>query len=209
MRNRIKAKRILRAFGKETYKARIAYVDSFLPEKSSFIGSISYRHALRKAVIVALVLIMIMALAVSAYAAVTHYLKYTKVVHPDNDEYVANSGFTSDPEFSYFEPSYIPERYSLYMFDDDQLNNYYTWEYRGEENKSLTIMQFAEGTNFHIDNEKSTSRVKMIGNIEATIYDFPNEILAVTQYDNTVIVIIGGLTDKELEEIVQGMHIPE
>lgn len=209
MRNKRKAKRILRAFGKEAYKTRIEYVNSFLPEKVSYVRSISYRHALRRAAIVALVLVMIMALAVTAYAAVTHYLKYTKVVHPDNDEYVANGEYESDREFTYFEPSYIPDRYSLYMLDDDQLNKYITWEYRGEENKSLTIMQFAEGTIFHIDNEKSTSRVKMIGNIEATIYDFPNEILAVTQYDNTVIVIIGGLTDKELEEIVQGMHIPE
>ncbi len=209
MRNKRKAKRILRAFGKETYKARIAYVDSFLPEKSSFIGSISYRHALRRAAIVALVLIMIMALAVSAYAAVTHYLKYTKVVHPDNDEYVANGEYESDREFTYFEPSYIPDRYSLYMLDDDQLNKYITWEYRGEENKSLTIMQFAEGANFHIDNEKSTSRVKMIGNIEATIYDFPNEMLAVMQYCETVIVIMGEIKDEELVKIINGMHIPE
>ena len=67
MRNKRKAKRILRAFGKESYKARIAYVNSFLPEKSSYIGSISYRHALRRAVIVALILVMIMALAVTAY----------------------------------------------------------------------------------------------------------------------------------------------
>lgn len=209
MNNKRKAKKILRAFGKEAYRARIEYVNSFLPEKVSYVRSISYRHALRRAAIVALVLIMVMALAVSAYAAVKHYLNYTKVVRPDNDEYVANGEYASDQKFTYFEPSYIPDRYSLYMFDDDQLNKYITWEYRGEENKSLTIMQFAEGTNFHIDNENSTSRVKMIGNIEATIYDFPNEILAVTQYDNTVIVIIGGLTDKELEEIVQGMHIPE
>ncbi len=38
MRSNKEAKKILKAFGKEAYKERIEYVDSFMPEKTSFMG---------------------------------------------------------------------------------------------------------------------------------------------------------------------------
>ena len=127
MRSKRKAKRILRAFGKESYKARIAYVDSFLPEKAPYVASISYRHALRRAAIVFLVLIMVMALAVSAYAAVVPYLNYTKVVHPDNDEFVINGSDGRKMSVQAIDLTYVPKGYELEYYDYDQQFDEKTW----------------------------------------------------------------------------------
>ena len=88
MRSDREAKKVLKAFGKEAYMERIKYVDSFLPENTSFIRTISYKHAIKRVAFVALLLILVLALAVSAYAAVVYYLNYTKVIHNDNDEYI-------------------------------------------------------------------------------------------------------------------------
>ena len=46
-RSEREAKKILKAFGKAELKARVEYVDSFLPEKASFWRSISYRFCKR------------------------------------------------------------------------------------------------------------------------------------------------------------------
>lgn len=209
MRNKRKAKRILRAFGKESYKARIAYVNSFLPEKSSYVGSISYRHALRRAVIVALILVMIMALAVTAYAAVKHYMNYTKVVHPDNDEYVSNGEYDYDVEASFFTPTYVPERYHLVNEYYDDISRQQIFEYEGENSDRLVIMQCLDREGFHVDNERSESKSIMVGNIEVIVYDFSDELLAVMQYGNNLITIAGIVDEGELEQIIDGMNIPD
>lgn len=206
MRNRIKAKRILRAFGKETYKARIAYVDSFLPEKSSYVGSISYRRALRRAVIVVLLVALIMALAVSAYAAVLHYLNYTRVVNPDNDAYLANKEYNvGDDEVVFYEPKYVPEGYVLISeeISDNQLMK--TWNYRGIFNDILTIQCGPDFGNFFIDNENSTSETVVVGDIEVVIYDFGSFKLGLFQYNDTVVEIMGSLNTDEIKKIIEGM----
>lgn len=206
MRNRIKAKGILRAFGKETYKARIAYVDSFLPEKSSYVGSISYRHALRRAVIVVLLVALIMALAVSAYAAVLHYLNYTRVVNPDNDAYLANKEYNvGDDEVVFYEPKYVPEGYVLISeeISDNQLMK--TWNYRGIFNDILTIQCGPDFGNYFIDNENSTSETVVVGDIEVVVYDFGSFKLGLFQYNDTVVEIIGCLNTDEIKRIIEGM----
>jgi len=207
MRNRIKAKGILRAFGKETYKARIAYVDSFLPEKSSFIGSISYRHALRRAAIVALVLIMVMALAVSAYAAVKHYLNYTKVVHSDNDEYVLNDNSSNKQSVETIELTYVPEGYELEYYDYDQQFDEKTWVFARTNGESLIIILSTDLDRFNIDNERSVSEQITVGNLEGIKYSFDGEILCVFQYENMVIRVISTLDDNEIVRLINGLNL--
>lgn len=209
MNNKRKAKKILRAFGKETYRARVEYVNSFLPEKVSYVRSISYRHTFRRIAIAALVLVMIMALAVSAYAAVKHYLNYTKVVHPDNDEYVSNGEYDYDVEASFFTPTYVPERYNLVNEYYDDISRQQIFEYEGENSDRLVIMQCLDREGFHVDNERSESKSIMVGNIEVIVYDFSDELLAVMQCGNNLITIAGIVDEGELEQIIDGMNISD
>jgi len=207
MNNKRKAKKILRAFGKETYKARIAYVDSFLPEKVSYVRSISYRHALRRAAIVALVLIMIMALAVSAYAAVKHYLNYTKVVHSDNDEYVLNDNSSNKLSVETIELTYVPEGYELEYYDYDQQFDEKTWVFARTNGESLIIILSTDLDRFNIDNDRSVSEQITVGNLEGIKYSFDGEILCVFQYENMVIRVISTLDDNEIVRLINGLNL--
>lgn len=207
MRNKRKAKRILRAFGKESYKARIAYVNSFLPEKSSYVGSISYRHALRRAVIVVLLVALIMALAVSAYAAVKYYLNYTKVVHPDNDEYVLNDNSSNKQSVETIELTYVPEGYELEYYDYDQQFDEKTWVFARTNGESLIIILSTDLDRFNIDNERSVSEQITVGNLEGIKYSFDGEILCVFQYENMVIRVISTLDDNEIVRLINGLNL--
>ena len=210
MRSNRGAKKILKAFGKEAYKERIKYVDSFMPEKTSFMGSISYRHALRRVITVALLVILIMALAVSAYAAIIHYLNYTKIEHNDNDEYVSDSVFNgSYNEKDFLIPTYVPSGYNLKNEYFNETTGQRTYEYERGNTDNLLIMQSMNIARFHIDNERSESRAIMISNMEVVLYDFSDEIVAVMQYKDNWITIEGKLDEKELEKIVIGMNIPD
>ena len=210
MRSNREAKKILKAFGKEAYKERIKYVGSFMPEKTSFMGSISYRHTFRKVITVALLVILIMALAVSAYAAIIHYLNYTKIVHTDNDEYESNSEFNSSyNEADFFIPTYVPSGYELVKEHYDEVTGQRAFEFEGKNSCYLVIIQSLNTTGFHIDNERSESKSVMIGNNEVIVYDFSDEIMAVLQYKNNLITITGTVDESELEKIISGMNIPE
>jgi len=209
MRSDREAKKILRAFGKEAYKERVRYVDSFMPEKVPFMRSISYRHAFRKAVTIALLAILIMALAVSAYAAVMHYLNYTKIVHSDNDEYISNTDFNAETEENFFIPTYVPSEYKLVNEYFDDTGDQIIYVYEDEKSDSLIIRQCLKRDSFHIDNERSESKTIMIENLEVIIYDFSDEILAIMQYDNNWITIAGKVDETELEKIIRGMDIPD
>ena len=210
MRSDREAKRVLKAFGKEAYKERIKYVDSFLPEKTSFIKSINYRHTLRRVAMVALMVILIMALAVSVYAAVMHYLNYTRVEHPTNDEYVPNSEATdTNPEGIFFEPTYVPEGYELESEDYDEIFDEKEWKYVKSDNITLVIRESHSSSAFNIDNERSTRETITIDNYEVVTYDWGEEKNYILQYDDTVITIIGSISSDEVGQIIRGLNLPE
>lgn len=202
------AKKILKAFGKEAYKERIKYVDSFMPEKTSFFGSISYRHTLRRVGMVALLVVLILALAVSAYAAVMHYLNYTRIEHPTNDEYVANDN-GSNEEAVFYEPTYVPEGYELASEDYDELFDEREWKYINTSNEALIIRQSHKSYNLYADNERLTRETVIIDNIEAIIYDSEGDKKCILQYDDTTITIIGSINNDEVEQIIRGLNLPE
>ena len=188
MKSDREAKKILKAFGKEAYKERIKYVDSFLPEKTSFLGSISYRHTLRRVGMVALLVVLIMALAVSAYAAVMHYLNYTKIEHPTNDEYVANDN-GSNEEAVFYEPTYVPEGYELESVECDDLFGDKDWIFRRSDTEVLEISQRTKETHFYIDNEHNAFDKFTIEDVEAVVYAYENDIICVVHYNDTLIII--------------------
>ncbi len=210
MRSDREAKRVLKAFGKEAYKERIKYVDSFLPEKTSFIKSINYRHTLRRVAMVALMVILIMALAVSVYAAVMHYLNYTRVEHPTNDKYVPNSEATdTNPEGIFFEPTYVSEGYELDSEKYDELFDEKEWQYIKSDSKILVIRESHSNPYFNVDNERSDKDIINVGNIEVVVYNSDGKKMCLFQYENTVINIIGQISNDEIEQIIRGLNLPE
>ena len=207
MRTKREAKKILKAFGREEGKARIKYVESFLPEKTSFIGAISYRHTFRRIGIIVLLSILILALTISAYAAIMHYLNYTKTVHPDNDEYVPTinnsnqNGIFDDIEF--YEPKYIPDGYVLYSEEYDEDFQEREWHYENENGDALVIRQGPVGRDFHINNENCIQTIDNVSEIEVVIYENDNETTGVFQYEKTLIMVSGRINNNELKEIVK------
>ena len=204
MKSDREAKKILKAFGKEAYKERIKYVDSFLPEKTSFLGSISYRHTLRRVGMVALLVVLIMALAVSAYAAVMHYLNYTKIEHPTNDEYVANDN-GSNEEAVFYEPTYVPEGYELESVECNDLFGDKDWIFRRSDTEVLEISQRTKETRISIDNEHTIVSAITVEDIEAVIYKSADEAICIFQYNGTVITISGSISTEEIKKIIRGM----
>lgn len=210
MGSKRKAKKILKAFGKEEGKARLDYVDSFLPDKTSFIGSISYKHTLRKVGMIALLTILGLSLAVSAYAAVIHYLNYTKTIHQDNDEYVSNNETVEqngsfEDEINFYEPKYIPEGYALESSNYNEDFQEKEWYYTCENGDVILIQQVPSNMDFHVDNERSSQTTEIAGDIEINIYETENEVTGVCQYENTLIIIKGNISAEELKELVLGI----
>ena len=207
MRSRREAKRILRAFGKAEGKARIRYVDSFMPEKISFFGSINYRHMLRRIGIVILVMVLIMAMAVSVYATITHYLNYKRVELQDHDQYIslednAHPDGTYDA-ITFFEPTYIPDGYILKSEEFIEEIQYKNIIYVGKYGKALDIMESPEGMRFQIDNETYSRSTEIIGDTEVVIYSCEGETIGILQYDKTVILIHGSVSLDEINKIIR------
>lgn len=210
MRTKREAKKILKAFGREEGRARIKYVESFLPEKISYVASISYRHTLRKMGLMILLVALILAFAVSTYAAVMHYLNYTKTVHSDNDEYISDSiqpnnygAFEEDIDF--YTPTYIPNRYVLKFekYDEDFYEK--EWQYIDGVGNVLRIKESPAGRGFQIDNESGKQKSEIISDTEVIMYTFEDEIIGVFQYEKTLVMIEGSISFDELKEIIKGV----
>ena len=210
MKSEREAKKILKAYGKAEFRARVNYVDSFIPGKTSFAGAISYRHAMKRIGMITALLILVMALAVSVYAASMHILNYTKITHDTNDEYRSNIGSVDKvKDIEFFEPTYVPDRYVIDTVEHDELFQEMTWIYTGPDNENLIISQLPDYANIYIDNERSESEAFTVDNLEGVLYDFRDEIVYVIQYGSTVITISGPVDRDELTQIVRGMNIPE
>lgn len=209
MRSNREAKNILKAFGKEAYKERIKYVDSFMPEKTPFMKSISYRHTFRRVVTIALLVILIMALAVSAYAAIIHYLNYTKIIHDNNDEYIINDTSGNTETIKFYEPTFVPPGYTLELYDYDKDVKEKLWVFNGPNAENLIITQSIDLSGFHIDNEETKSEIITVGNMEGVKYSTEDDVICIFQYDNMIITIHGKLETDEIVDIIKGMNIPE
>ena len=170
MKSEREAKKILKAYGKTEFRARVNYVDSFIPGKTSFAGAISYRHAMKRIGMITALMILVMALAVSVYAASVHILNYTKIAHDTNDEYRSNIG-TLDKvkDIEFFEPTYVPDRYVIDTVEHDELFQEMTWIYTGPDNENLIISQLPDYANIYIDNERSESEAFALGNLEGVL----------------------------------------
>ncbi len=213
-RSEIEAKRILKAFGKAEFKSRVEYVDSYLPEKTSFWESISYRHAFRRAGMVAVLVILIMALGASTYAAVMYRLNLTKTVDQVADRYVSeysddNGDGLYDGEVTYYEPTSIPSGFELVSDTYDEIFKIREWSYKTSDNKVLTIEERPPGNAaYYFDNERSERSVLEINDIEVVVYEWKYELAGMFQYEDLIVIIDGSISKDDLRTIIENMDFP-
>lgn len=211
-RSEIEAKRILKAFGKAEFKSRVEYVDSYLPEKTSFWESISYRHAFRRAGMVAVLVILIMALGASTYAAVMYRLNLTKTVDQMADRYVSeyndeDGNGLYDGEITYYEPSFIPSGFELISDTYDDVFKVREWSYKTSDGKLLTIEEMPPGNaGYYIDNERSERSVLDISCIEVVVYEWEYELASIFQYEDMIFIIKGSISKDDLRSIIEGIN---
>ena len=210
-RSEREAKRILKAFGKAELKARVEYVDSFLPEKTSFWRSISYRHAFRRAGMVAVLVILIMALGASTYAAVLHRLNLTKTADSVADRYLSEYTNESgdglyDGEVTYYEPTFIPSGFELVSDTYDEIFKIREWSYKTSDNKVLTIEEMPPGNAaYYFDNERSERSVLEINSIEVALYEWEYELASIFQYEDMTFIVKGSISKEDLRSIIEGI----
>ena len=210
-RSEREAKKILKAFGKAELKARVEYVDSFLPEKASFWRSISYRHAFRRAGMVAVLVILIMALGASTYAAVMHRLNLTKTADQVADRYESkysdeNGDGLYDGETTYYEPSFIPSGFELVSDTYDDIFKIREWSYKTSDDKVLTIEEMPPGNaGYYFDNERSERSILEINSIEVALYEWEYELASIFQYEDMIFIIKGSISKDDLKNIIEGI----
>ena len=206
MNNRRKAKKVLKLFGKESYRLRIRYIDSFLPESTSRIGSIAYRHTVRRLGLVVLLLVLIMAFATSVYAAIRHYFNFTKTEYSNSDEYISNDYNGAPSKVVFFEPEYIPKGYELETVEYNEIFDRKEWLYKNSEGGILKIWQGNNAVTISVDNERSKSWKITVEDIEVIIYSFTDSMMGMMQIDDTIIMIKGPISEEEMKKIIEGMY---
>jgi len=205
--NKRKAKKILKQYGKAAYKARIQYVDSFLEKNPSAIRKISYRHMLKRCMMVAAILILTFALLVTTASALgIHIFNFSFFEKSDHTTITSNEK-TNLPEriIKFYDVEYVPNGYQLIAeeaFGDIELE----YIYESPSGELLYIDQnIADGYVIDINNENCKIRKKTLQNIELVIYDYGNRKTYLFQYQQTHVRIKGSLEDKEFEKIILNM----
>lgn len=210
-RSEREAKKILKAFGKAELKARVEYVDSFLPEKASLWKSIIYRHAFRRAGMVAVLVILIVALGASTYAAVMHRLNMTKTADQVADRYVSeykdeNGDGLYDGEITYYEPTFIPSGFELISDTYDEIFKIREWSYETSDGKMLTIEETPPGNAaYYFDNERSERYTLDVNGIEVEVYEWEYELDSIFQYEDMIFIIKGSISKDDLRSIIEGI----
>lgn len=214
MRSDREAKKILKAFGKAEFNTRVNYVDSFLPEKIPLWSSINYRHAFRRAGMVALLVVLIMALGVSTYAGVMHHLKLTRTESPVADIYVDDHSIgigdnVNDCDINYYEPTFIPEGFKLVSDTFDEVFKTREWVYETQDGRELTIEENpSDNAAYHFDNERSERSVLEINDIEVVVYEWKYELAGMFQYEDLIVIINGSISKDDLRTIIENMDFP-
>lgn len=203
-----KAKKILKQFGKEAYRTRIQYINSFADEETSFIGRISYRHMMKRCALVVLILTLSFALLlVTASAFGIHILHFSFFEKTDHTEIASNvTESSSEDDCEFYEPGYIPSGYKLIAeepFGDIELE----YIYKNEEEEYLYIDQhLADGFLSNINNENCEISTTVIDDKEVRIYDYGERKTCLLQYNSTFILIKGILPAIEFKKIIKEIH---
>lgn len=212
MNSKRQAKKILKMYAKESYKARIAYIDQFLDEKPPLLLRISYRHMLKQSLMVVLILVLILSLCLlTASALGIRSLKFTFTETPTHTEIVSDviRYGQSDTQAVFYEPTYVPWGYEL-VGEDSFGDINYRYDYQNAKGEYLTIEQaLAEDFRVSVDNENCIIRDEIIDGMEVKIYDYQDrdEKQYIFQYENTFFLIVGSINDRQAKKIIRGLNL--
>lgn len=208
MSNTREAKKILKAYGKAMYKERIRYVDSFAMEKTPLIHRISYRHMMKRCMLVVLILILTFSiLVIGANALGLKFLNLSFLEFKDHTEVTVEKGAEkTEGETKFYMPGYVPEGYELIakdMFLDKELS----YVYENAEGIYLYIDQnISDSFSAKINNEDCEITTETIGDMEARFYRYYDRsgggIQCLVRKGDILIDVYGLLKDKEIRKII-------
>ena len=211
MNSKREAKKVLKAYGKALYKSRIEYAASFSEEEEPLFCTTSYRHMMKRSLVIVLVLIMTLSLLVIGANALGIKFLNLSFFEKNDRTVVTKNENTDDTQKSghgFYKPGYIPPGYSFEGTDEfKDLTT--TYSYINDDGEYLTIDQSKSDDDFHltIDNEDCEIRQDTIEDMEVRIYKYhdTNLILVLLKKEDIYIQISGPISEKEARKIVQGL----
>lgn len=140
---KIKAKRVLKQFGKAAYKERVGYVDSMLKTEESYVKATNLRHMIRRSLIIVAIMILTLALVVvGADALEINALNFSFVNKIDYEEAIDNNSEegTEAKAVIFYEIGYISEGYTL-LSEESFRSAETKWVYQNKDKVYLYIQQ--------------------------------------------------------------------
>ncbi len=211
MNSKRKAKKILKAYGKALYKSRVEYVGSFTEDKTPLIRKISYRHLMKRSLVIILVLVMALSLLViGANAVGIKFLNLSFFEKEDHTEVLAkdeNVGDSGESRYGFYKPGYIPNGFILAGTDEFE-GVEITYSYTNDNDEYLYIAQStSDDFNATLNNEECEMRQDTIDDMEARIYTYHGikKTLVLLKKGNVYIQISGPVTEDEVRKIVRGL----
>lgn len=209
MISKLKARSILKQYGKAAYKQRIHYIDSMAETPSTGIYAINFKGLVKRSLTVIAVMILTLALFVAAASALgVKVFDFSFVNKADHTEVIGNNDGTANhpKDAIFYKTGYIPSGYTLMSentFEDLSLD----CVYQNNEGDCLYIeQQRADNYTANIDNENCTVNTKIIREMEIVIYDYGKRKTYMMQRDNTTIIITGTIIEEEFEKIIYGIQ---
>lgn len=211
MRDKREARKILKALGKAIYQERIHYVDTFVLENPSFFGRISYRHMMKRCLLVAVILILTFSMLVmGANALGIKFLNLSFLEFKDHTEVTVDksAGETAE-ETRFYELGYVPEGYEL-IGKDGFLEQELSFVYENGEGVNLYIDQSVSDTfSANLNNEDCEITTEVIGELEARVARYHNTEEGssyLLRKGNIYIYIYGVLEDEEFRKIISALR---
>jgi len=214
MSSRRKARKLLKAYGKELYNSRIEFMDSFTDKPTSFEEHIDIKLIFKRCVTAAAALTLVFSMcAVTANALGISLFNMDRTIHSDSDEYrieekaAANLQAKDDNGNLFYKPSYIPKGYEARdVVEMSSVSKMYI--YSDGEHFLTVDVSIAEASTISVDNERSTKTEDVIDGKQVIIYDFVDEedgAIYLMQEGDMLITIKGVLSEEEFEKIIYGL----
>lgn len=211
MNSRREAKKFLKAYGKALYKSRVEYVGSFNEDKLPLVRRVSYRHLIKRSLVIILVLVMVFSLLVIGVNAVgVKFLNLSFFEKADHTKVAAKEERTDDSRenhHGFYEPGYIPPGFTLAGTDEFE-GIEVTYTYVNDNDDYLYIAQSTSDDFIEtIDNEDCEIRQDTIEDMEAKIYMYHDikKILVILKKGDIYMQISGTVTEDEARKIVRGL----
>lgn len=210
-----KAEELLQAFGKELAKSRAKYADDILSGKDIplYVRTTQKKWSIRKrlkmTMILVAILILLMGLFITSVTGVSERIF----------NYYAEKGSVSTQikpieksdtvgKLPNFEPTYLPEGYSLSSEDYDEIENYKL--YVSDEKKYIYMaVQLSSTYTASVDNETMQGEMTRVNIYQAQVFYDDNMSYIVWQVGNYTLDVAGTVSKEEIVKIAESVPLLE